>query len=206
MPKQVDFLFDCGAPNAYLVHKILPAFTARTGVKFNYIPVFLGGIFKATGNLPPMMRYQETPAKLAYENLEFKRFMDRYNIKDFILNPHFPINSITTMRGAIAAQQGGFLIEFTDAAMRGFWELGANMGEADVFAQVMNDAGLDGAALLAAAGDQAVKDALMANTQKAIDRGVFGVPTFFVGGIDDSEMFWGKERLAQVEAAALDDA
>ncbi len=208
MPKTVDFLFDCGAPNAYLAHKILPSISERTNITFNYVPVLLGGIFKATGNLPPMMRYKDAPAKLAYENLEFKRFMEAHNISGFQFNPNFPINSITSMRAAIAAQNAGQLMAFVDAAMAAFWEQGKNMGDANIIAEVLNDAGLDGDALIAATQDQVVKDALAANTQKAIDRGTFGVPTFFVGGLDangsDSDIFWGKERLDQVVAAALE--
>ncbi len=208
MPKIVDFLFDCGAPNAYLVHKALPDFSSQTDIIFNYVPVLLGGIFKATGNLPPMMRYKETPAKMAYENLEFQRFKEAHNITNFQFNPNFPINSITTMRAAIAAQNAGQLMPFVDAAMAAFWEQGKNMGDADIIAEVLNDAGLDAEALLSATQDQAVKDQLAANTQKAIDRGTFGVPTFFVGGLDandsDSDIFWGKERLGQVVAAALE--
>ncbi len=209
MPKIVDFLFDCGAPNAYLVHKVLPSINARTGVVFNHVPVLLGGIFKATGNLPPMMRYRETPAKLAYENLEFKRFMEAHNIINFQFNPNFPINSITIMRAAIAAHNAGQLMPFVDAAMAAFWEQGKNMGDANIIAEVLSDAGLDAEALLNATQDQAVKDQLAANTQKAIDCGAFGVPTFFVGGMDvhdsdSGDIFWGKERLGQVVAAALE--
>ncbi len=120
MPKRVDFLFDCGAPNAYLVHKALPDFSSQTDIIFNYVPVLLGGIFKATGNLPPMMRYKETPAKMAYENLEFQRFKEAHNITNFQFNPNFPINSITTMRAAVAAQNAGQLMPFVDAAMQRF--------------------------------------------------------------------------------------
>jgi len=166
--------------------------------------------FKATGNMPPIMRYKETPAKMAYENLEFGRFLKRHKLKDFKMNPHFPINSIMTMRAAMAAHSDGRLLEFVDAAMTGFWEGDHNMGDVQVFVSVMNKAGFDGEALVAAAHDQANKDALMANTNKAIEKGVFGAPTFFVArniddnnAIDDGKMFWGKERLAQVEEAAL---
>jgi len=203
MPKPVDFLFDCGAPNAYLVHKVLPDISQRTGIEFNYVPMLLGGVFKATGNLPPIMRYKETPAKMAYENLEFGRFIKTHGIANFKMNPHFPINSITAMRGAIAAQNAGCFEAYVNACMAGFWEEGVNMGDAEAIANVLDTVGLDGATLMAATQDQAIKDALAANTQKAIDHGTFGAPTFFVGGIDDGKMFWGKERLVQVEEAAL---
>ena len=197
MAKRFEFLFDIGAPNAYLVHRVLPAFCAETGAEAHYVPVLLGGVFKATGNRMPLLRYADAPAKLAYEQLEFQRFIDAHAITGFQLNPHFPVNSLIAMRGSVAAARAGVLLRYVDAMMAAMWETGDKLDEVEICIGVLDRAGLDGAALIGAANDPDVKAELAANTESAVARGVFGVPTFFVG----DEMFWGKERLAQVKAA-----
>lgn len=196
MQKSFEFLFDFGGPNSYLPHKKLPEICALTGAEVTYVPILLGGLFKLTNNLAPLMRYADTPAKRNYEMLEFDRFV-KANKLPFKMNPHFPINSLHLMRGAVAAQHLGCFMPYVEAIMTAMWEDGANTGDADVVKDVLCQAGLDSAALLAKAEDPAVKAELMANTEQAAERGAFGVPTFFVGG----EMFWGKERLAQVAEA-----
>ncbi len=194
--KSFEFLFDVGGPNAYLAHKILPAVCDRTGATVTYTPILLGGLFKLTNNQAPMMRYAETPAKRDYEMLEFRRFIDA-NLLPFQMNPHFPINSMLLMRGCVAAQRLGCFMPYVEAVMVAMWEQGAAMGDEAVVRATLADAGLDADALLALCNTPDVKAELSANTEAAAARGAFGVPTFFVG----DEIFWGKERLGQVEAA-----
>lgn len=195
--KQIEFLFDVGGPNGYLVHRVLPAFCAQHGAQATYVPVLLGGLFKATGNRAPAMRYADAPAKWAYEMLEFQRFIAAHGISKFRMNPYFPPNSLMAMRAIVGAAELGCQAETIEAFMAGIWEDGLNLADRDAVIAYLDGAGLDGAALLARADDPGVKAALIANTEAAVARGVFGIPTFFVG----EEMFWGKERLAQVAAA-----
>lgn len=194
--KKFEVLFDVGGPNSYLVHKILPRFCAEHDAEAELTPILLGGLFKATGNRAPMIRYADAPAKLAYENLEFQRFIKTNNLTQFRMNPHFPVNSLLCMRVLTGARRAGVLLSATDALMAGMWEDGLDLGKAEVVAECLTAAGLDGAALAASAEDPDVKAELVATTEKAVERGAFGVPTFFVG----TEMFWGKERLPQVAA------
>jgi 2-hydroxychromene-2-carboxylate isomerase len=196
-PGSFDFLFDVGGPNGYLVHKVLPDFCARTGATVTYVPVLLGGLFKATGNRAPMIRYADAPAKLAYEQLEFARFIDAHDLKKFHFNPHFPVNSLLIMRIIAGAQKTANFLPTIEAMMSGLWEEGLNLADPVVVAAALTAAGLDGEALVALADDPSVKAALVQNTEDAVARGAFGIPTFFVG----EEMFFGKERLTQVEAA-----
>ena len=197
MTKSFEFLFDVGAPNAYLVHKILPDFCARHNVEAIYKPVLLGGIFKATGNRAPLIRYADAPAKLAYEQLEFKRFLVMHQLTTFRFNPHFPVNSLLAMRVIVGAQDDGDFSTVVDAMMRGMWEEGIDLGQPEAVVNALDNAGLDGKAMVAHTDDPDVKARLVSQTEEAVARGVFGVPTFFVG----DEMFWGKERLGQVADA-----
>ena len=196
MANRVEFLFDFGGPNSYLAYKMLPGLCARTGAEIVYVPILLGGLFKLTNNQAPMMRYAETPAKQKYEMLEFQRFVKAHGIP-FNMNPRFPLNTLYVMRGAVAAQRLDCLVPYVDAVMTAMWHDKADLGDLDVVRDILDKANLDSAALLALAEDPEVKAELMANTEAAAKRGAFGVPTFFVG----DEMFWGKERLGQVEAA-----
>ena len=196
MAKTFEFLFDFGGPNSYLAHKVLPELCARTGAEAVYVPILLGGLFKLTNNIAPLIRYAETPAKRNYEMLEFDRFVRAHDIP-FVMNPHFPINSMQLMRGAVAAQRLGCFMPYVEAIMAAMWEAGENVGDADVVRKALDRAGIDAEALLTATNDPDVKAELAANTDQAATRGAFGVPTFFVG----EEMFWGKERLGQVEEA-----
>jgi 2-hydroxychromene-2-carboxylate isomerase len=194
--KRFEFMFDFGGPNSYLAHKVLPALSDRAGAEAVYVPILLGGLFKLTNNQAPMMRYAETPAKRDYELLEFNRFVRAHNLP-FRMNPHFPVNSMLIMRGCIAAQRLGCFMPYVEAMMAAMWEDGANTGDEAVVCDVLVRAGLDADAILLLCSDAEVKADLSTNTEKAAARGAFGVPTFFVG----DEMFWGKERLGQVEAA-----
>ena len=196
MARNFEFLFDFGGPNSYLAHKLLPELCARTEAEAVYVPILLGGLFKLTNNQAPLMRYAETPAKRNYEMLEFDRFVKKHQLP-FKMNPHFPINSLHLMRGAVAAQHLACFMPYVEAIMTAMWEDRANMADADVVKSILDSSGLDSAAILAKADDPAVKAELAANTERAAARGAFGVPTFFVG----DEMFWGKERLDQVADA-----
>ncbi len=195
MTKTVDFIFDFASPNAYMCHKVLPEIAARTGATFNYIPCLLGGIFKATGNQAPMMAFNGIKGKLEYDRLEIERFLKKHGLTQFAMNPHFPVNTLLLMRGAIAAEMDGRLMEYVDAGVAHMWEQGLKMDDPEVYAAAMTKAGFDGADLLARTQDPAVKQKLVDNTSAAVERGAFGIPTFYVG----NEMFFGKERLGQLE-------
>ncbi len=195
MSKTLDFIFDFGSPNAYFSYKALPPLLGRTGATLNIIPCLLGGIFKSTGNKPPLMAYGDVASKMAYEQLEMQRFMKKHGITEFKFNPHFPVNTLILMRGAIAAQNNGDIDAYVEAGLACMWERELKMDDPEVYAKAMTEAGLDGAALLESTQDPAVKAKLAENTAAAVERGVFGIPTFFVG----DEMFFGKDRLEQVE-------
>ena len=195
--KTLELIFDFGSPNAYLCMKALPELLDRSGADLVITPCLLGGIFKATGNKAPMVQYADAPAKLAYENLEMRRFIERYGLTKFRVNPHFPVNTLTIMRGAIVADDEGTLDDYVDAVNRAMWEDGLKMDAPEVIATFLSANGFDGPALLARTQEPEIKAKLIANTEAAVARGAFGIPTFFVG----SAMFFGKDRLAQVEEA-----
>lgn len=195
--KSLELIFDFGSPNAYLCMKALPELLDRTGADLVVTPCLLGGIFKATGNRAPMIQYADAPAKLAYENLEMRRFIEKHRLTKFRFNPHFPVNTLTIMRGAIVADDEGILDDYVDAVNRAMWEEGIKMDDPEAIATFLSANGFDGPALLARTQEPEIKAKLAQNTDAAVARGVFGIPTFFVG----SEMFFGKDRLAQVEEA-----
>lgn len=195
--KALELIFDFGSPNAYMTLKVLPELLDRTGADLVITPCLLGGIFKATGNKAPMVQYAEAPAKLAYENLEMRRFIEKHGLVKFRLNPHFPVNTLLIMRGAIVAEDEGNLDDYVDAVNRAMWEEGLKMDDPEVVAAFLSANGFDGPALLARTQEPEIKAKLAQNTDAAVARGVFGIPTFFVG----NEMFFGKDRLDQVEAA-----
>jgi 2-hydroxychromene-2-carboxylate isomerase len=195
MNKTVDFIFDFASPNAYLAWKVLPAIAARTGANVNLIPCLLGGLFKATGNQAPMTAFGGIQGKLAYEMLETRRFIEKHGLTAFKMNPYFPVNTLLVMRGLIAAEMDGVKDRYVKAVLTAMWEDGAKMDDPSVVGEVLNNAGLNGPARLIRTQDETVKAKLVANTQAAVERGAFGIPTFFVG----DEIFFGKERLGQVE-------
>lgn len=194
----IDFIFDFGSPNAYLAWKVLPGICQRTGATLNLIPCLLGGVFKATNNRSPVEAFGEVKGKLAYEALETRRFVAKHGLAAYRANPHFPINTLLIMRGLIAARRMSVADAYLVAVEAAMWETGQKMDDPEVVAGVLGSAGLDAQAILAATQDPGVKAELIANTEATVARGVFGIPTFFVG----SEMFFGKDRLDQVEEAA----
>lgn len=191
----LEFLFDFGSPNAYLAHKIIPDIEKRTGRKFTYVPVLLGGIFKATNNKPPMIAFGGIKNKMEYEMLETRRFIKHHGLTKFQFNPHFPVNTLLVMRGAVAALLDGDLPKYVDAVMCHMWEDGKKMDDPEVAKAALDASGLDGARILARSQDGDIKQRLADNTANAVERGAFGIPTFFVG----QEIYFGKNTLRDVE-------
>lgn len=188
-------MFDFGSPNAFLSHEAIPAIEKRTGTKFEYIPILLGGVFKATNNKSPAETLAGIKNKREFLALETERFVKRFGVKPYVSNPFFPVNTLHLMRAAIAAQLEGVFEPYVEAAFHHMWIEPKKMDDPEVAAKALSTSGLDGAKLLARAQEPEVKAKLIANTQGAVERGAFGSPTFFVG----KEMFFGKEQLREVE-------
>jgi 2-hydroxychromene-2-carboxylate isomerase len=196
---QVEFHFDFGSPNAYLSHAVIPRIEQRTGAKFEYVPILLGGIFKLTNNRPPIEVLNGVRNKLEYQRLEMRRFIEQHGISNFQFNPFFPVNTLALMRGAVAAQRLGVFERYVDEMFRHMWVQPKKMDDPQVLSAALQESGLDTAKLLALAQDQTVKDQLAANTSRSVERGTFGAPTFFVG----DDIYFGKDRLRDVEEAIV---
>ncbi len=192
---RVEFLFDFGSPNAYLAHRVIPALEARSGARVVYAPILLGGVFKLTGNASPAVTLRGIRNKPEYEALEMRRFTERHGIRDFRPNPHFPVNTLAPMRGALVARCEGVFERYVDAMFRAMWSEPRKLDDPEVFASALAEAGLDAGRILAGIGDPGVKIELRERTEAAVARGVFGAPSFFVG----DELFFGKDRLDDVE-------
>jgi 2-hydroxychromene-2-carboxylate isomerase len=190
-----QFLFDFGSPNAFLSHEAIPAIEKRTGVKFEYVPILLGGIFKATNNKSPAESLAGIKNKPEFQVVETERFVRRFAVKPYTPNPFFPVNTLNLMRAAVAAQFERVFEKYVDAAFHHMWVEPKKMDDPEVARKALAGSGLDAAKLLARAQDADVKAKLIENTQAAVERGAFGSPTFFVG----EEMFFGKEQLREVE-------
>jgi 2-hydroxychromene-2-carboxylate isomerase len=190
-----QFMFDFGSPNAFLSHEAIPAIEQRTGAKFDYVPILLGGIFKATNNKSPAETLAGVKNKREFHALETERFIKRFQVEPLVWNPFFPVNTLNLMRAAVAAQLEGVFEKYVEAAFHHMWREPKKMDDLEVAVKALNSSGLDGAKLLARAQEPDVKSKLIENTQSAVERGAFGSPTFFVG----SEMFFGKEQLREVE-------
>ena len=199
MSKKVEYLFDFGSPNAYLAGKALPAIESRTGTKFDYVPVLLGGIFKATGNVSPAISEAGIKNKPQYGALEIQRFIKKHGLTKFKFNSHFPVNTLQIMRGAIAAEMDGMLPKYFEVVAAAMWEQSLKMDDPEIIKAALDAGGIDGAHILARIQDADVKAKLIANTEDAVARGAFGIPTFFV----DGEIYFGKDRLRDVEEAIL---
>ena len=196
-----QFLFDFGSPNAFLSHEAIPAIEARIGVKFEYVPVLLGGIFKATNNRSPGETLAGVKNKPEFNALETERFVRRFQVKPYVWNPFFPVNTLNLMRAAVAAQFEGVFEKYVDAAFHHMWVEPKKMDDPEVAMKAIAASGLDAAKLFARAQDADVKAKLIENTQSAVERGAFGSPTFFVG----KEIFFGKEQLRDVEELVRGD-
>ena len=199
-PVKVEFLFDFGSPNAYLADLVIPQIERRSGVKFDYVPVLLGGIFKATGNVSPAESLRDIKNKREFMMVEMHRFIRRHNITTFRQNPFFPVNTLMLMRGAVAAQFEGVFEPYVRAGFHHMWEEPKKMDDPDVFRTALNASGLDADRLMARAQQDDAKKRLLELTTDAVTRGAFGSPTFFVG----KEMFFGKDQLRDVEEAIVE--
>ncbi len=196
--KTLEFVFDVVSPNAYLAWWPMRDMLARTGATLEITPVLLGGMHKLTGNAPPMIRDADVRGKVDYGMLEMRRFIARHGLGRFAMNPKFPFSSVTPQR-MLLALAGAERIALAEHLLAAIWERGLDVGNADALAEELGARGFDAAALAAAAQDAAIKQWLIDNTANAVERGAFGIPTWFVG----SEMFFGKERLGQIEEELL---
>lgn len=193
MTNRVEFYFDFASPNCYLAYKALPDFFSRDVVDIK--PCLLGGVFKATGNQAPMVAFSGVQGKLVYEMLEMQRFIDRHKLDRFKMNPNFPINTLTLMRGLVAIEDRQ--TDYIETVLAAMWEDEKNLNDPVLVSEVWTAGGFDAAALLEKTQDPAVKSALAEKTGAAVARGIFGLPAFYVG----DDMFFGKDRLGQVAEA-----
>jgi len=191
----VEFHFDFGSPNAYLSHKLVPGIERRTGATFRYVPVLLGGVFKLTNNRSPIDAFKDVKNKLAYQRLETERFVRRHGLTAYTWNPHFPVNTVQIMRGAIVADMDGALMPYVEAVYHYMWEEPKKMDDPEAIRAALEASGIDAARILARIQEQDVKDALLRNTEASVARGTFGAPTFYLG----EEMYFGKDRLRDLE-------
>ena len=196
MPK-VDFLFDFGSPNAYLSHLVIPGIEKRQGVKFNYVPILLGGVFKLTNNRSPAETNAGIKNKGAYQQLETQRFIRQHGITRFKPNPFFPVNTLMIMRGAVAAQKLGIFERYVDEVYKHMWAEPKKLDDPALLKAALLESNLPADRLFELVQTPEVKDTLLAETQRAVDRGTFGSPTFFVG----DDIYFGKDRLRDVEEA-----
>ena len=195
MDVSVEFHFDFGSPNAYLAHLVIPEIENRTGIAFAYVPVLLGGVFKATGNVSPAVSLRGIKNKGEYAELETRRFLSRHGITRYARNPFFPVNTLQIMRGAIAAQRLGCYERYVDELYRHMWAQPKKLDDPAVIAAALDESGLPANELLALAADASVKQELIASTERSVARGNFGSPSFFVR----KALFFGKDRLREVE-------
>jgi len=195
MTPKVEFHFDFGSLNSYLAHKVVPAVEQRTGVRFDYVPILLGGVFKLTNNQSPIVQFKDIRNKLEYQRREIERFVRKHRLSAFKMNPHFPVNTVQIMRGALVAESDGRLMPYVEAVFHHMWEEPKKMDDPEIIRSALDQSGLDGARILARIQEQEVKDKLLKNTEGSVARGTFGAPTFFVG----EEIFFGKDKLLDVE-------
>ena len=196
---RVEHHFDFGSPNCYFAHRAIGAIEQRTGASFTYVPILLGGVFKATNNQAPLIAFKDIKNKLAYDRLEIKRFITRHRLEKFRINPHFPVNTLQLMRGVTSLQDDASFMATIEAIFCLMWEDGKKMDDAEIIVQSLNERGLDGKTFLARAAEPEVKARLMTNTEHSVARGTFGAPTFFV----NDDIYFGKDRLREVEEAIV---
>jgi len=194
MTKTIELIFDFVSPNAYLIWSPLKALAEKHGAKIEITPAFLGGMHKLTGNAPPFVRDADVKGKNEYALLEMNRFIRKYGLSKFRMNPKFPFNTITLQRMLVALEpekRTGFI----DTLLPAIWEQGLDVADADALGKIIQDGGFDAQALFARTQDPAIKQALIDKTEKAVERGAFGIPTIYIEG----EIYFGKERLGQIE-------
>jgi len=195
----VEFHFDFGSPNAYLSHLAIPQIEARTGIRFQYVPVLLGGVFKATNNVSPAVSLAGIRNKPEYTRIETERFLEAYGLPAYTPNPYFPVNTLKIMRGAVFAANRDYFEAYVDAVYGHMWRQALKMDEVDVIRAALDGSGLPSAEILAGMDDQDVKAQLIANTEASVRRGTFGSPTFYV----NEDIYFGKDRLRDVEEAII---
>lgn len=191
----IEFHFDFGSPNAYLSHLVIADIEKRTGEKIHYVPVLIGGVFKATGNASPAVTLAGIKNKGEYQGIETERFLKKHNITCYERNPFFPVNTLQIMRGAIFAQGQGYFEQYVDEVYRHMWSEPKKMDEVDIIRSALDSSGLPGDEIITGTQDPAVKSALIGNTERSVEMGSFGSPTFYV----DNEIFFGKDKLVDVE-------
>ena len=197
---RIELIFDFVSPNAYLIWDPLRDMIQRTGAELAITPVFLGGMHKLTGNAPPMIRNKDVKGKVEYDMLEMRRFIEKHGLTKYRLHPKFPFNSISLQRLLVAAEQDGRGVQFIEAMLPKIWEEGVDITDPGALAATVAEIGFDAADMIARIQTDAVKQAVFANTEDAVERGAFGIPTMFVGPEGGpAEMFFGKERLGQIE-------
>lgn len=195
---KIEFHYDFGSPNAYLVHKVIPATTRKTGIEFDYVPVLLGGVFKATGNVSPAVSLQGIANKPQYQRIETERFCRTHGIQPQVANPYFPVNTLKMMRGAVFARATDFYMQYIEAMYGAMWEQALKMDEDEVIARALDAAGLPTREIFAGMVEPAVKQQLINLTDSSVARGTFGSPTLFVG----DDIFFGKDKLRDAIEAA----
>ncbi len=191
----LEYHFDFGSPNCYYAHKVLPEIERNAGAAFDYFPILLGGVFRSTNNRSPIEQFAGVRNKSEYHALETERFVRRHGIAGFRMNPHFPVNTLHLMRGAVFAKRQDYFERYVEAMFSCMWELGLNMADPEVIGQALDDAGLPAGEIIAGTQDPEIKKALIENSNASVERGCFGAPTFFV----NDKMFFGKDKLRDVE-------
>ena len=195
----VDFIFDFASPNAYLCHKAIIELERNHEIKFNYVPCLLGGLMKLSNNQPPMIAFGEIPNKMKYEfDTAFNRFMREYQIDNFKMNEHFPVNTISLIRGAIVAQKNNFFDDYVEIVLSGMWERSLKLDSPESLHQLLTEHDCHADLVIEEIAKDETKAELIANTNNAVEKGAFGIPTFFV----EDEMFFGKESLREIRDLA----
>lgn len=196
---KAEFLFDFGSPNAYLSHLVIPKIEERTGVNFEYIPVLLGGVFKATNNVSPAISLKGIKNKGEYQGIETQRFLKKHDISNYQRNPYFPVNTLQVMRGAIFAKQANIFQQYINEIYRHMWENPKKMDDPETFREALIESKLPADDIMNGINSAEVKGELIQNTNEAVERGVFGSPSFFV----DDDLYFGKDKLVEVEEAIV---
>ncbi|MGH1359267.1 MAG: 2-hydroxychromene-2-carboxylate isomerase [Burkholderiaceae bacterium] len=194
MTQSIEFYFDVGSPATYLAYTQLPALAQTGNAELIYKPMLLGGVFKATGNASPIT----VPAKGRWMADDLQHWADKYAVP-FQFNPHFPINTLALMRGATGIQmrQPQDLKRYLDAIFSAMWVKPRDLNDPAVVAALLTEHEFDAGQFMALIADPLVKQQLIANTEEAVNRGVFGAPSCFVG----EKLFFGQDRLDFIAAA-----
>lgn len=199
----LEFVFDFGSPNAYLIHKVVPEVERRLDTKVVYSPILLGGVFKATGNASPAVTLTGIKNKGEYQGIETKRFVKKYGLtSSYAPNPHFPVNTLLMMRIAVSLQSSPSYQPFIECCFKAMWEDSKKMDEPEIVAEALTEAGLPAAELMDLAAQPNNKKKLIEVTETAVARGVFGAPSFLVG----DELFFGKDKLRDAEEEFVSQA